>query len=194
MSLEKHLITIIGEEAEKLAQRYHAYHNALEIEYIRKSKRVSNAGKKQVKTPEYWSVEKKFDPFYVHKKRRQIAHSIAKKIKDGSYAPNPPPTLEIPKTSGGSRSVTVYQIPDAAVSRLIYQQLLRKNRHRFSSYSYAYRNDRNVHFAIQDIAVELSQVSRVFVAEFDFSKFFDSINHTYLYSQFSENGFIISDQ
>lgn len=55
-----------------------------------------------------------------------------------------------------------------------------KNRHRFSLFSYAYRNDRNVHFAIQDISVELSQGSRIFVAEFDFSKFFDSNSHKYL--------------
>lgn len=194
MSLEKHLVAIIGEEAEKLTQRYHAYHNVLELEHIRKSKRMSNVLNKQVIKPEYWSVEKKFDPFYVHKRRRQIARSIAKKIKDGTYAPNPPQTMQIPKTSGGFRSVTIYQIPDAAVSRLIYQQLLKKNRHRFSSFSYAYRNDRNVHFAIQDIAIELSQTSRVFVAEFDFSKFFDSIDHDYLFAQFDKNGFLISDQ
>ena len=102
--------------------------------------------------------------------------------------------MKVEKASGGHRLVTIYQIPDAAVSRLIYQQLLRKNRHRFSSFSYAYRNDRNVHFAIQDIAVELNQASRIFVAEFDFSKFFDSIDHDYLFTQFSENGFLISEQ
>jgi len=166
MGLEKHLIAIIAEEAKKLSQRHHSYHNALELEHIRKRKRVSNTEKKQVMTPEHWNREKKFDPFYVHKNRRQIAHSITKKIKAGTYVPNPPELMQIPKSSGGFRNVTIYQIPDAAVSRLIYQQLLRKNRHRFSSFSYAYRNDRNVHFAIQDIAVELSQISRVFVVYF----------------------------
>jgi hypothetical protein len=34
----------------------------------------------------------------------------------------------------------------------------------------------------------------VFVAEFDFSKFFDSIDHDYLFAQFDKNGFLISDQ
>ena len=194
MNLEKLLISGIEEEAKKLAQRFHAYHNVLELENIRKSKRVSNACVKQVNNPGYWSIDKKFNPFYVHKHRRQIAHSIARKIKDGTYVPNQPEAMEIPKSSGGSRKVNVYQIPDAAVSTLFYQQLLRKNRHRFSSFSYAYRADRNVHFAIQDISVELKKTSRVFVAEFDFSKFFDSINHEYLFNQFSENGFLISEQ
>lgn len=194
MILEKLLVECIGEEALKLSQRHHAYHNALELEHIRKSRRVSNPNRKRVKIPEHWLEEKKNNPFYVNKHKRQIAHSIAKKIKDGSYTPNCPKIKKIPKSSGGSRNVTIYQIPDAAVSKLFYQRLLRKNRHRFSSFSYAYRNDRNVHFAIQDISIELSQASRVFVAEFDFSKFFDSINHDYLFEQFKKNGFLISGQ
>ncbi len=194
VSLEKRLVKIIEYESKKLLQRYHAYHNALELEYSRKKKRISNPAKKEIRTPDYWSIEKKFNPFYVYSKRRQIAHSIANKIENGTYAPNTPQTMEIPKISGGSRTVTIYQIPDAAVSKLFYSQLLRKNRHRFSSFSYAYRNDRNVHFAIQDIAIELSQVSRVFVAEFDFSKFFDSIDHNYLFEQFDQNGFLINSR
>ena len=194
MSLEKHLIQIINDESAKLSQRHHAYHNALELEHARKAKRISNANKKQIKIPEYWLKDKKFDPFYVNKHKRQIAHSIAKKIKQRTYSPNAPEVMVIPKPSGETRNVTIYQIPDAAVSRLIYNQLLRKNKHRFSSFSYAYRNDRNVHFAIQDISVELAQTSRVFVAEFDFSKFFDSIDHKYLYDQFDQNGFLISNE
>ena len=194
VSLEQHLVKIIYDESTKLAQRHHAYHNALELEHARKAKRVSNSGRKQIRIPDYWLKDKKFNPFYVNKHKRQIAHSIARKIREGSYSPNSPEIMEIPKTTGGTRNVTIYQIPDAAVSRLIYNQLLRKNKHRFSSFSYAYRNDRNVHFAIQDISVELAQKSRVFVAEFDFSKFFDSINHEYLYDQFNQNGFLISHE
>lgn len=194
MSLEKRLISIIADESIKLLQRYHAYHNALELEYSRKKKRISKPGKKEIKIPEYWFKERKFNPFYVYTKRRQIAHSVAQKIEKGTYLPNPPKTMDIPKLSGGIRTVTVYQIPDAAVSKLFYLQLLKKNKHRFSSFSYAYRNDRNVHFAIQDIAIELSQVSRVFVAEFDFSNFFDSIDHDYLFAQFDQNGFLINSR
>lgn len=194
MILENLLISKIEEEAKKLTQRFHEYHNALELEYARKSKRVSTIGKKQVMYPEYWSIDKKFNPYYVHKHSHQIAHSIAKKIQNGTYVPNPPTGKLIAKSSGGYRKISIYQIPDAAVSTLFYQQLLKKNRHRFSSFSYAYRDDRNVHFAIQDISIELKKTARVFVAEFDFSKFFDSIKHEYLFSQFCENGFLISEQ
>lgn len=194
MSLENYLEQVIVGECKKLSQRQHSYHNALDLEYRRKAKRISNPGVKQVKVPVHWQEERKYDPFYVSKRSKQIAHSIAKKIRQGTYCPNPPVVKDVPKSSGGHRSVRIYQIPDAAVSKLIYERLLRKNKHRFSSFSYAYRNDRNVHFAIQDISVELSQTSRVFIAEFDFSKFFDSIDHHYLFDQFNKNGFLISEE
>lgn len=193
MTLEQQLVEEIAAEAEKLCQRYHAYHNALHLEHHRKRRRLTGVPPKIVKTPEQWAVDRAFDPFYVNKRRRQIARSIAAKISDGSYAPEPPHRFDVPKPSGGFRSVSVYRIADAAVSRFFYRQLLRKNRHRFSSLAYAYRNDRNAHFAIQDLAIELAQSSRLFIAEFDFSKFFDSISHSYLYAQFDENGFSITE-
>lgn len=192
MSLKKRLEIIIGEEARKLADKHHSYHNVLELEHQRKLERLKVVPAKEIKTPIYWGKDVLFNPFHVLPRRRQIALSISKKIAAGCYEPHTPEVRTIPKPSGGTRVVTVYQIPDAAVSRMFYQQLLRKNRHRFSSSAYAYRNDRNVHFAIQDIAVELSRNTRVFIAEYDFSKFFDSIEHEYLYRQFDQNGFNIS--
>jgi RNA-directed DNA polymerase len=179
-------------EAKKLGQRYHAYHNALEIEHQRLVKRIKIPPTKQILTPMEWSIDPKFNPFHVTKYSKSIARSITKKIIDYSYVPNAPHVRSIAKSGGGERKISVFQIPDAAVSSYFYKNLLRKNRHRFSGYSYAYRDDRNAHFAIQDISVDLDEVSRVFVAEYDFSKFFDSIQHDYLKSQFEENGFSIS--
>ncbi|WP_024996583.1 reverse transcriptase domain-containing protein [Bacteroides graminisolvens] len=144
---------------------------------------------KKIYIPEEWNGDSKHNPFYVIKRRKQIAKSISKSILTHSYKPNPPYLKNIPKKGGGSRKIRVYQIPDAAVSDRFYHNLLSKNKHRFSSLSYAYRNDRNIHFAIQDIAHELTNVSRIFVAEFDFSDFFGSINHDFLFKQFEENAF-----
>lgn len=184
----------IKDEAEKLALRYHSYHNNQEAEHRRNKKRFKNPPKKDIKTPDYWEEDKKHNPFYVHKNASVIAHSIHKKITSGTYSPNPPHLKKIPKKGGGERQITIYQIPDASVSTLYYEQLLEKNKHRFSSFSYAYRNDRNVHYAIQDIAIDLGQHARTFIAEFDFSDFFGSISHKYLLEQFDKNGFFISDE
>jgi RNA-directed DNA polymerase len=194
MSLEEYLGDVIRKESDKLILRYHAYHNFLHHEYVRNKKRISGPPKKSIKIPDYWKKDSKFNPFYVRRKSKSIAQAIAQKISDRTYKPYPPHIKEIPKLSGGLRSIAVYQIPDAAVSKIYYDRLLAKNKHRFSSFSYAYRNDRNVHFAIQDIWLDISRDARSFIAEFDFSDFFGSIAHDYLKGQYDSNGFFISEE
>jgi len=194
MDLETKLENIIRQESEKLILRYHAYHNNLYHEHKRNEKRFGEKLEKKIEKPIYWSENQLFNPFYTRKKAKSIAKSVIKNINNKTYSPNKPHIKKIPKESGGFRKVTIYQIHDAAVSKLFYNSLLYKNKHRFSSFSYAYRNDRNVHFAIQDIWVDISENSRTFIAEFDFSDFFGSISHDYLKKQYDKNGFIISDE
>jgi RNA-directed DNA polymerase len=194
MNFEEQIRRGIELECEKLITRYHDYHNRTHADWVRQCARVSNPPKKIIRTPEYWSMDQKFNPFYVKSKSGAIARSIAKKIASKTYEPNDPYLKQIPKSGGGTRQLTIFQIPDAAVSKYFYNRLLAKNKHRFSSFSYAYRNDRNVHFAIQDIAVDLRQNARTFIAEFDFSDFFGSIDHKYLVAQLGENGFLVSEE
>lgn len=194
MNLEDKLQKFIIRECDKWIVKYHEYHNHLHREWERNNIRITIAPPKEVKIPDYWNKDKKHNPFYVKRNSLAIAKSIASKIKNNTYKPNEPHIKSVPKANGGERTVTVYQIPDTAVSTLFYSSLLQKNKHRFSSFSYAYRNDRNVHFAIQDIAVELSKNSRTFIAEFDFSDFFGSIDHQYLFSQLHADGFLVSQE
>lgn len=194
MSLELQLKNRIIKECTKLIDRHHSYHNHLHLEWKRNQNRITGAPNKEIMVPEYWSIDPKFNPFYVRRNAAAIAKSIARKINSQSFAPHEPHKKTIPKSGGGERELTVYQIPDAAVSSYFYSRLLAKNRHRFSSFSYAYRNDRNVHFAIQDIAVDLAQNARTFIAEFDFSDFFGSIDHGFLFAQLHENGFLVSPE
>jgi len=190
--MEKLLLQDIEKQCSELCEKYNSYHNYLDLANRRKKKNYINPIAKIVKVPEEWSKDKKYNPFYVYKRRIQISKSVSKKILNGKYLPNPPLIKEIPKPSGGKRQISIYQIQDSAVSDRFYHNLLSKNKHRFSSLTYAYRNDRNVHFAIQDIFNELNSVPRIFVAEFDFKDFFGSINHEYLLKQLSENAFLIS--
>jgi hypothetical protein len=191
--MERIILYDIEREAEEKATEYQLYHNYLELDYQRNRKRISDAPIKIIKKPEEWGLNKKFNPFYVLKHKDKIAKSISRKLLNHTYFPNSPIEKEIPKKSGGTRIISIYQIPDAAVSDRFYYNLLAKNKHRFSSLSYAYRNDRNVHFAIQDIAHELTSNPRIYVAEFDFSDFFGSINHEYLFKQLEQNSFLVSD-
>jgi RNA-directed DNA polymerase len=195
MDLEKRLKIVIRAESEKLIQRYHDYHNHVHDEFVRNKKRLGkSAPQKEILKPGYWKNDKKFNPFYVRRRCKSIARSIARNIENRIYRPNLPYIKEVPKSDGTFREVTIYQIPDAAVSKLFFNILLSKNKHRFSSFSYAYRNDRNVHFAIQDIGVDFRNNERTFLAEFDFSDFFGTISHDFLFEQFDLNGFYISSE
>lgn len=191
--MEKFLLKDIEEQAKEIRDKYNDYHNYLHLAILRLQRNYINPRNKKIKIPDEWKKDKKYNPFYVLKRKKQIAKSVAMNILKGTYIPNKPVIKQIPKPNGGKREISIYQIQDSAVSDRFYHNLLSKNKHRFSSLTYAYRNDRNIHFAIQDIANELSAVPRMYVAEFDFSNFFGSINHEYLYTQLEKNAFLISD-
>lgn len=130
--------------------------------------------------PKHWVSNKLFNPFYVRSRAKSIAHSIAKKIRTNSYKPFPALTLQIPKPNGTSRGITLFTIPDAAVSFYLFTTLRRRNQQLFSSYAYAYRNDRTAHHAIEALYNSIKLKSRTYILEYDFSKYFDSIDHEYI--------------
>ncbi len=190
--MEKILLKDIERQAIQIKERYELYHNNIEKWYQKNLLNYTKPPKKYINVPKEWNEDKKYNPFYVLKRKKQIAKSISKKILSGTYLPNKPIYKKIPKKGGGLRTLSIYQIQDSAVSYRMYKNLLQKNKHRFSSFSYAYRDDRNLHFAIEDIFNEFKTTPRIFVAEFDFKKFFDSIQHDYLYKQLTLNGFNVS--
>ncbi|WP_312418388.1 reverse transcriptase domain-containing protein [Epilithonimonas sp.] len=190
--MEKILEQDIKRQAIQIKERYELYHNNIERWYQKNLLNYTQPPKKYINVPNEWNKDKKYNPFYVLKRNKQIAKSISKKILNGTYAPNKPIFKKIPKKGGGLRTLSIYQIQDSAVSYRMYKNLIQKNKHRFSSFSYAYRDDRNLHFAIEDIFNEFKTTPRIFVAEFDFKKFFDSIQHEYLYKQLTLNGFNVS--
>ncbi len=190
--MEKILLKDISRQAIQIKERYEQYHNNIEKWYQKNLLNYTTPPIKNINVPNEWTKDNKYNPFYVLKRNKQIAKSISKKILDGTYKPNKPIFKNIAKKGGGSRTLSIYQIQDSAVSYRMYKNLLQKNKHRFSSFSYAYRNDRNLHFAIEDIFNEFKTTPRIFVAEFDFKKFFDSIQHDYLYKQLTLNSFNVS--
>ncbi|WP_317912625.1 reverse transcriptase domain-containing protein [Carnobacterium maltaromaticum] len=193
--LEKNLYDEICELSKKKILSFERYHNTQQILWERRLKNYqSQAKKKNILRPEHWEKNKMHNPYYVLKNAREIAHSVFIKLLNESYSPRIPFVREIQKNgSKKNRNVNIFQIPDEAVSKLIYKKLLQKNRHRLSSFSYAYRDDRNVHFAIQDISVDIRQTPRIYIAEFDFKDFFGSISQDYIKSQYDKNGFMVSN-
>jgi len=69
---------------------------------------------------------------------------------------------------------------------------MEKNRPRMSSRAYAYRDDITAQDAIQYIAAEVRGQSRIFLAEYDFSKYFDNISHDYIQKILHDQQFLIT--
>lgn len=85
--MEKFLLGDIEKQAKELINKFHSYHNHLHNSNERAKLKFSDPPVKIVKTPEEWEINKKFNPFYVYKKRKQIAKSVSRNILNGTYRP-----------------------------------------------------------------------------------------------------------
>lgn len=90
--------------------------------------------------------------------------------------------------------VSVFQIADNAVSYIVYASLLERNKAKLSARSYAYRSDITVHDAVQYMLAELDGVGRLYIAEFDFRSFFDSIDHDHVRRVLRDGRFLITPE
>ncbi|MCF3138282.1 hypothetical protein LRQ04_03335 [Paenarthrobacter sp. AR 02] len=112
------------------------------------------------------------------------------KLKSGSYLPGRPAGFTVPKGNGEDRTVSTFAIADEVISKRLYSSLMRKNSSRLSGHAYAYRYDRTPHDAISHIRAEFGREQRLFVAEYDFSSFFDKISHDFLWNAIADLGVI----
>lgn len=142
--------------------------------------------KKKSHYPIQWRLDPHFNPYHVRSRLDSFAHAISRKIARLEYRPDPTLLLSIPKPGGGERKISISSIPDAAVSYWLGKRLIDRNAYRFSSYSYAYREDRNAHHALEHLMTSIRNKQRVYILEYDFAKYFDSIRHEYLWDILSK--------
>ncbi len=144
--------------------------------------------------PGYWSADPGFNPYHVRSRAAGIAYAIEKALDAGQYRPRPAVKYRVPKAGGGQRDVSVFQVADNAVSNLTFGRLIEKNARHLSAHAYAYRRDLTVHDAVLHVYSDFQAKSRIFVAEFDFSKFFDSIAHDHIRRVLSDQRFYLTER
>ena len=183
----------IDAEADKLIRRFENYARQIADERKRRERRTTGSTTKPITyRPRYWELAEGFNPYLVRARSARIGHAIHKHIATKSYTPHSPYLHVVPKADGGLREICVFQVADSAISRLIFDRLNKKNRALMSSRAYAYRDDVSAHDAIQFIGSELRGKSRVFLAEYDFSKYFDNISHDYLWGIIRDHQFLLT--
>lgn len=152
-------------------------------------KRTGKAGKKGAKSlPAAWTNHHRhFDPRYCHNHARFIARGLWKSLTEGTYKPLPSIRVKIAKASGGHRCIDAFSIPDAAVAKIFLNNMRERNAKIFSDSSYAYQADKTPLDAVIRLRSILSGET-IFISQYDFSKYFDSIGHRYLREVLSKDG------
>lgn len=130
--------------------------------------------------PDYWALDAGFNPYLVRARSTRIAHSVREAFAKRRYRPRHPYAFDVAKADGGTRTVCIYQVADSALSKMLFNGILKKNLPLMSARSYAYRSDLTGHNAIQYIQSEFKGRARLYVAEYDFSKYFDTIAHDHI--------------
>jgi RNA-directed DNA polymerase len=171
----------LGEQVRRTVRKYslRAYRRQRELK-----RRAKRTGKKPKAlgniSRNRWNLDQQFNPFYVKTKIASLSHAIEAAIRNNSYAPRPSVDVRIPKDGGGHRWISIYTVPDAAIGTWLHRRLQGRNSSLLSESAFGYRSDKNANDAIRYIADAVADVPRLFVVEFDFAKFFDSIDHPYL--------------
>lgn len=184
----------IYQEAQKLVTRHQTYAHKLSEHLKRREIRSARPITKIVKLPAYWDCDPGFNPYHVRKHYKSIAYAINKALQSKNYSPNPAVLREIPKPGGGFRQLSVFQVADQAVSRMVFQSLMDKNASRLSPKCYAYRTDVTIHDAVLNIASSFHGKQRVFIAEYDFKDFLPSISHEAVQSILSDRHFYVTNR
>jgi RNA-directed DNA polymerase len=104
---------------------------------------------------------------------------IREELLSGRYQPHPVKRVEIPKPSGGVRTLGVPTVTDRLIQQAILQVLQPKWDPTFSEFSFGFRPGRSAHDAVAQAQEYVSEGCR-WVVDIDLEKFFDRVNHDML--------------
>lgn len=177
-NLEARLERAIGERAKTRMERFQRDKQEALDEHRRRQRRQYVSDEVfDFREPRLWQEDRLHNPYFVRSRRKKLAYSTAKAISERRYTPSRPITFTVPKADGRPRQVAAFNIVDEAISHELLKSVTRKNLQRLSAHSYAYLPDRGPFDAIARIKSDWRAENRLYIAEFDFEDYFQSIDH-----------------
>jgi RNA-directed DNA polymerase len=105
--------------------------------------------------------------------------SVKQALLEDRYLPRPVRRVDIPKPSGGMRTLGVPTLVDRLIQQALHQILQPRFEPTFSDGSYGFRPGRTAHQAVRRAQAYLRAGKR-WVVDIDLEKFFDRVNHDVL--------------
>ena len=111
----------------------------------------------------------------LHGHLQQHWPKIRSKLMAGTYVPSPVRRVEIPKPSGGTRTLGIPTVLDRFIQQLLLQAMTPIWEPRFSAHSYGFRPGRSAADAVR-AAQECTRTGKDWVVDLDIAKFFDHVH------------------
>jgi RNA-directed DNA polymerase len=105
--------------------------------------------------------------------------SVKRALLEGRYLPRPVRRVDIPKPSGGIRTLGVPTVVDRLIQQALHQVLQPLFEPTFSDSSFGFRPGRGAHQAVRQAQSHIREGKR-WVVEIDLERFFDRVNHDVL--------------
>jgi RNA-directed DNA polymerase len=107
---------------------------------------------------------------------REHWEKIEAKLLAGAYKPGAIRAVEIPKASGGTRTLGIPNVLDRVIQQTIHQVLSPVWEPDFSAHSHGFRPGRSAHDAVRE-AQAFIRDGKTWVVDIDLKNFFDRIDH-----------------
>jgi RNA-directed DNA polymerase len=105
--------------------------------------------------------------------------SVKKALLEGRYLPRPMRRVDLPKPSGGVRTLGIPTLVDRLIQQALHQVLSPRFEPTFSERSYGFRPGRSAGQAVKQAQAYIGDGKR-WVVDLDLEKFFDRVNHDVL--------------
>jgi len=105
--------------------------------------------------------------------------SVKQALLEGRYLPRPVRRVDIPKPSGGVRTLGVPTVVDRLIQQALHQVLQPLFECTFSEGSFGFRPGRSAHQAVRKAQAYIREGKR-WVVDIDLERFFDRVNHDVL--------------